>query len=129
MAISIACTVSRSRSASSATRFLKSAVKRRLCLLTPVSPLDTGVHISDLSAIRGFFRFVAIEEPALLLHYQQVIAIPAKREVKRTFDFLDRAESAALLATPDLSTGSGGATGTCCWSPCRPAFGSPNSSA
>ena len=56
------------------------------------------------SAIRGFFRFVAIEEPALLLHCQQVLAIPAKREVKRTLDFLDQAESAAVLAAPDLST-------------------------
>ena len=56
------------------------------------------------SAIRGFFRFVAIHEPALLLHCQRVLAIPAKREDKRTVDFLDRMESAALLATPDLST-------------------------
>lgn len=56
------------------------------------------------SAIRGFFRFVAIEEPALLLHCQRVLAIPAKREAKRPLDFLDRAESAALLAAPDLST-------------------------
>ena len=67
---------------------------------------NNGVRTRNVrrSAIRGFFRFVAIEEPALLLHCQQVLAIPAKREVKRTLDFLDRAESAALLATPDLST-------------------------
>ena len=31
------------------------------------------------AAIRGFFRFVAIREPALLLHCQRVLAIPAKR--------------------------------------------------
>ena len=42
-------TQSRSRSASSATRFLKSAVKRRLFLLMPVSPLGIGVHLNVLS--------------------------------------------------------------------------------
>ena len=56
------------------------------------------------AAIRGFFRFVAIREPALLLHCQRVLAIPAKRQTKRTVDFLERAEAAALLAMPDLST-------------------------
>ena len=59
------------------------------------------------SAIRGFFRFAALREPALLLHCQQVLAIPAKRQNKRTVDFLDREESAALLAAPDLSTAIG----------------------
>lgn len=56
------------------------------------------------SAIRAFFRHVAIQEPALLHQCQQVLAIPAKRQEKRTLDFLDREESAALLAMPDLST-------------------------
>lgn len=35
------------------------------------------------SAIRRFFRFVAIEEPVLLLHCHQALAISAKREFKR----------------------------------------------
>ena len=59
------------------------------------------------AAIRGFFRFVAIREPALLLHCQRVLAIPAKRQSRRTVDFLDRKEVAALLAMPDLSTSIG----------------------
>lgn len=59
------------------------------------------------SAIRGFFRFVALHEPALLLQCQQVLAIPAKRQVIRTVEFLDREESAALIAAPDLSTAIG----------------------
>ena len=59
------------------------------------------------AAIRGFFRFVAIREPALLLHCQRVLAIPAKRQTKRTVDFLEREEAAALLAMPDLSTSIG----------------------
>ena len=36
--------------ASSATRFLNSAVKRRFFLVTPVSPLDTGVHPSEATS-------------------------------------------------------------------------------
>ena len=59
------------------------------------------------AAIRGFFRFVGIREPALLLHCQRVLAIPAKRQTKRTVDFLEREEAAALLAMPDLSTSIG----------------------
>ena len=59
------------------------------------------------AAIRGFFRFVAMREPALLLHCQRVLAIPAKRQTKRTVDFLEREEAAALLAMPDLSTAIG----------------------
>jgi integrase/recombinase XerD len=57
-----------------------------------------------LSAIRSFFRFVAISEPAHLLHCQQVLAMPNKRYVKRSVTFLDRDEISALLAAPDRST-------------------------
>jgi integrase/recombinase XerD len=60
-----------------------------------------------LSAIRSFFRFVAINEPAHLLHCQQVLAMPDKRYVKRSVAFLDRDEIAALLAAPDRSTWTG----------------------
>jgi site-specific recombinase XerD len=60
-----------------------------------------------LSAIRSFFRFVAISEPAHLLHCQQVLAMPDKRYVKRSVAFLDRDEIAALLAAPDRSTWTG----------------------
>jgi len=60
-----------------------------------------------LSAIRSFFRFVAISEPAHLLQCQQILAMPGKRYVKRSVTFLDCNESAALLAAPDLSTWSG----------------------
>ena len=56
------------------------------------------------TAIRTFFRFVAVREPALLLHCQQVLAIPAKLHDRRIVDFLDPEESAALLDAPDLAT-------------------------
>lgn len=57
-----------------------------------------------LAAIRSFFRFVAMNEPAYMLHCQQILAMPNKRHVKRTVAFLDRAEMEALSAAPDRST-------------------------
>lgn len=57
-----------------------------------------------LAAIRSFFRFVAMTDPAWLLHCQRVLAMPNKRYVKRTVTFLDADEMAALLAAPDRST-------------------------
>ena len=57
-----------------------------------------------LAAVRSFFRFVALTEPAFMLHCQKILAMPGKRYVKRTVKFLDRAEMEALLAAPDLST-------------------------
>ncbi len=43
-----------------------------------------------LAAIRSFFRYVAMNEPAYLLHCQRILAMPGKRYVKRTVTFLDR---------------------------------------
>lgn len=60
-----------------------------------------------LAAIRSFFRFVAMKEPAYLLHCQKILAMPGKRYVRRTVEFLDRAEMNALLAAPDRSTWAG----------------------
>lgn len=57
-----------------------------------------------LSAIRSFFKYVAINEPQLLHHCQRVLAIPSKRHEKRTIDFLTREEIEALAAAPDPST-------------------------
>jgi site-specific recombinase XerD len=57
-----------------------------------------------LAAIRSFFRFVAMCEPAHMLHCQRILAIPGKRYVRRTVEFMDRAEMDALLAAPDHST-------------------------
>ena len=57
-----------------------------------------------LAAIRSFFRFVAMSEPAYMLHCQKILAMPSKRYVRRTVEFLDRTEMNALLAAPDRST-------------------------
>lgn len=57
-----------------------------------------------LAAIRSFFRFVAMNEPAHMLQCQRILAMPSKRYVRRTVSFLDRAEMDALLEAPDRST-------------------------
>jgi site-specific recombinase XerD len=60
-----------------------------------------------LSAIRLFFRYVAGNEPQLLHHCQQVLAMPAKRYEKRTINFLTRKEIEAVIGAADLSTKTG----------------------
>ena len=60
-----------------------------------------------LSAIHSFFKYVAGNEPQLLHHCQQVLAMPSKRYEKRTIDFLTRAEIEALIAAADTTTRSG----------------------
>ena len=56
-----------------------------------------------LSAIRSFFKYVAIQEPQLLHHCQKILAMPSKRYEKRTIDFR-RDEVEALVAAPDPKT-------------------------
>lgn len=60
-----------------------------------------------LSAIHSFFKYVAGNEPQLLHHCQQVLAMPSKRYEKRTIDFLTRAEIEALIGAADPTTRSG----------------------
>jgi integrase/recombinase XerD len=57
-----------------------------------------------LAALRAFFRYVALTEPAHALLCQRVLAMPSTRTVRKPIAFLDPAEIAALLAAPDLST-------------------------
>ena len=60
-----------------------------------------------LAAIRSFFRYVAMTDPAWLFHCQRILAMPNKRYVRRTVTFLDAQEIAALLAAPDRTTWAG----------------------
>jgi site-specific recombinase XerD len=60
-----------------------------------------------LAAIRSFFRYVAMSDPAWLLHCQCVLAMPNKRYIKRSVTFLDAQEITALLAAPNRSTWAG----------------------
>jgi site-specific recombinase XerD len=57
-----------------------------------------------LAAIRSFYRFVAMSEPAYALHCQRILAMPSKRHVRRMVNFIDRQEMEALLGAPDPAT-------------------------
>ena len=57
-----------------------------------------------LAAIRSFFRYVAMCEPAHALLCQRILAIPQKRHQKKAIEFLCREEIESLVAAPDLST-------------------------
>ncbi len=60
-----------------------------------------------LAAVRSFFHYVALREPGFGAVAQRVLAIPSKRFAHRSVDFLNRAETEALLAAPDQHTWSG----------------------
>lgn len=57
-----------------------------------------------LAAIHSFYRYVALNEPALSELAQRVLAIPSKRFKRRQVAFLTEAEAKALLDAPDLNT-------------------------
>lgn len=57
-----------------------------------------------LAAIRSFFRFVAVHEPAHSALIQRVLALPQKRFDRDLVAFLNREEIEALLAAPDQAT-------------------------
>ncbi|MBN2776496.1 MAG: site-specific integrase [Bacteroidales bacterium] len=57
-----------------------------------------------LAAIRSFFRFVATNEPAYMLHCQKILSLPAKRYIKRNIEYLNEQEMQALINAPDCST-------------------------
>jgi integrase/recombinase XerD len=56
-----------------------------------------------LSAIRSFFRLVALRDPDSLGIVTRVLAIPMKREDQKLIGYLTRPEVQALLAAPDRS--------------------------
>jgi integrase/recombinase XerD len=70
--------------------------------------LDKGNSVrtrnNRLCALRSFFRYVAISEPAFALHCQRVLAIPAKRYERGPVEFLTEEETTALVAAPDPAT-------------------------
>src|SRR5882724_940361 len=56
-----------------------------------------------LSALRTFFRFVALRDPESVAIATRVLAIPLKRADKKLVGYLTREEMEALLAAPDRS--------------------------
>jgi hypothetical protein len=54
--------------------------------------------------VHAFFRFVAINEPALGLQCRRILAIPVKRYEHGPVEFLTEEEVTALVAAPDSRT-------------------------
>ena len=57
-----------------------------------------------LAAVRSFFHFAALEEPAHSALIERVLAIPQKRFDRHLIDFLRLDEVEALLQAPDQKT-------------------------
>ena len=57
-----------------------------------------------LAAIHSFFRYVQIESPEALYHYQQILAIPVKRKKKPIIKHLSADGIKILLEQPDKNT-------------------------
>jgi integrase/recombinase XerD len=64
----------------------------------------TRTRNNRLAAIHAFFQYVAINEPALALQCQRVLAIPSKRYQRGPVEFLTEEETAALVAAPNPDT-------------------------
>ena len=65
---------------------------------------STKTRNTRLTALRAFFRYVAVTEPEFALQCQRVLAIPSKRHERRLVEFLSEKETEALLAAPDVTT-------------------------
>ena len=57
-----------------------------------------------LSAIRSFFRFVALRDPERVDLVMRILVIPVKRQDKKLIGYLTREEIEAILTAPDRST-------------------------
>lgn len=64
----------------------------------------TKTRNNRLAAIRSFFRYVAMNEPAHALRCQRMLAIPQKRSRRTAIEFLQREQIEALVAAPDPAT-------------------------
>lgn len=103
---------------------LQFAVKRRGVKVSALTPehFDAGLitdfleHLEKdrgnsprtrnarLAAVRSFFRYVAIRDPARMHLATRIVAIPDKRHDRRPVTYLERQEAAALVAAADRST-------------------------
>ena len=60
-----------------------------------------------LAAIRSFFRFVQMREPAVLAIASRVLAIPVKRTERKLVGYLTRSEIDAILSAADRTNWDG----------------------
>ncbi len=68
---------------------------------------STQTRNNRLAALRGFFRYVADQEPTVLARCQSICVIPAKRTDHKTIEYLEDKEMKALLDSVDQSSRNG----------------------
>lgn len=69
--------------------------------LEKVRKCSISTRNQRLSAIHSFFRYVQVEEPSGLFHFQKVIAIPSKKASKTVVEHLTPEAMKLLLEQPD----------------------------
>jgi len=79
--------------------FLEYLEKKRHCKICTLN--------NRLAALHAFFRYLQVTSPEHLLQCQQILAIPLRRFVRATVEYLSKEHLTALLAQPDLSTQEG----------------------
>lgn len=79
--------------------FLKYLEENRKCSI--------ATRNQRLAAIHSFFRFAQYEEPAGILHFQKVIALPIKKAPNPTIPHLTPEAMKLLLSQPDKVTAKG----------------------
>lgn len=65
---------------------------------------STRTRNARLAALHSFFRYVALQEPALSGTCQRVLAIPTKKAEHKLITSLTRVEQEALLQAPERTT-------------------------
>jgi len=60
-----------------------------------------------LAILHAFFRYIQSEEPEYLFQCQKILAIPYRRYIKPTVDYLSKELLTELLSQPNLSTRDG----------------------
>lgn len=65
---------------------------------------QTATRNTRLAALRTFFLYVALEEPAFAEQCRRICALPFKRAPLRTVPYLEQDEMNALLAAPDRTS-------------------------
>lgn len=79
-----------------------------------------------LGAIHSFFQYVALEEPALVLHCQRILAVPNKRHERRPIEFSTGKKSMRCWRFRMLPLGWAVVIEPSFWSLSRPVCGFPN---
>lgn len=79
--------------------FLEYLKKERHCKICTLNHRLTTLH--------AFFRYLQAQSPEHLLQCQQILAIPLRRFVRESVQYLSKAHLTALLAQPNLNTQEG----------------------